>query len=179
MSESTENVLAEAMRARREYRHEDARRDLLQLIKTLRDKGPQLDLASALRELGETERRTDPASARQYYEEAITILRTLNAPVLLAHAIRHLGDVLYESGEAPRARSCHHEALTIYRQHPEASRLELANAIRSLAVSQSSSGDKAQAIQLWQEARALYRSLDIEAGVNESTKQIEWLQSHR
>ena len=144
MSESTENVLAEATRVRRENRHEDARRDILELIKTLRDSGPQLDLARALRELAETERRTDLASARQYYEEAIAIFRTLNAPLFLAHAIRHLGDVLYESGEAPLARSCHDQALVIYRQHPEASKLDLANAIRSLAVSQSSSGDKAQ-----------------------------------
>ncbi len=70
----------------------------------------------------------------------MAILRTIGQPLRLAHTIRHLGDVYNDDGNRRAAEPCYREALEIYRAHPDAPRLDLANAIRSLAVLTGESG---------------------------------------
>jgi hypothetical protein len=80
-------------------------------------------------------------------------------PLLLAHTIRHLEDVYLEPGRPDLSEPCYHEALGIYRSHADESSLDMANAVRSLAVLRWE-----QAKMLWEEVRTLYTSLSIEAG---------------
>ena len=90
---------------------------------------------------------------------------------MLAHTIRHLGDVYLEQGRPDLAEPCYHEALALYRTYTEDdSSLDLANAVRSLAVLRWE-----QARTLWEEARALYTNLNIEAGIKESTARVSAL----
>ena len=124
----------------------------------------RLVLARELRERGESERRGDGAMARLCYEEAVVLLREFDEPLMLAHTIRHLGDVYLEQGRPDLAEPCYLEALGLYRNHAEDSSLDLANAIRSLAVLRWE-----QARTLWEEARELYINLSVEAGIKEST----------
>ena len=67
------------------------------------------------------------------------------------------------------------EALAIYRAHPETQPLDLANAIRSMAVLKQETGDRRRAIALWSEARELYASLQVDAGVKECTARLAML----
>ncbi|HEV7505452.1 MAG TPA: tetratricopeptide repeat protein [Thermoanaerobaculia bacterium] len=124
-------------------------------------------LARALRDLGERERRLDPAAAWEHYEEAVALFRGVDEPQRLAHTVRHLGDVHYEAGRAALAELCFHEALSIYRGHPKTDPLDLANAIRSLAVLKGDTGETEEARCLWREARDLYVAVDVEPGVAE------------
>jgi tetratricopeptide (TPR) repeat protein len=112
----------------------------------------------------------------QAYAEAVTIYRTSNEPLALAHTIRHVGDIQTELGHLTDAEASFHEALSIYRSHPETKPLDLANAIRGHAVLKQTAGDLANAKFLWEEARDLYQAGNIDAGVAESTRRIAELE---
>ena len=127
----------------------------------------QLGRAQELRQLGESSRRKDDALARKYYEEATTLLRQFDEPVTLAHTLRHLGDVHYEQGFPNLAEPYYVEALELYRHYEKSPSLDLANAIRSLAILRWH-----QAQALWQEACDLYTTFYIEPGVTEATDRL-------
>ena len=94
----------------------------------------QLARARKLRKTGESARRRDGATAQKCYEESVALLRQLEEPLLLAHTVRHLGDVYHEQGRSDLAENGYLLALSLYRKHQDRSPLDLANAIRSLAV---------------------------------------------
>jgi tetratricopeptide (TPR) repeat protein len=127
----------------------------------------QLARARELRRTGESARRRDGATAQKCYEESVTILRQLDEPLLLAHTVRHLGDVYHEQGRSDLAENCYLEALNLCRKHQDRSPLDLANAIRSLAVLRWE-----QSRALWEEARDFYTAIGIETGIKESTARI-------
>jgi tetratricopeptide (TPR) repeat protein len=173
MAESIDNLLHEAMRARRERRHEDAKQDLLSAAKLARAGGSPQDLASVLTALGQVERDLNHLdTARNRYEEAAEIHRAEGNQLRLAHAIRHVGDILRHEKQMDRAEACYHEALAIYRNHRDTSPLEMANAIRGMAILSSELGRREQAQALWKEARDLYASAQVVAGVEESERRI-------
>jgi tetratricopeptide (TPR) repeat protein len=93
----------------------------------------------------------------------------------LAHTIRHVADILRESGRAELAEPRYDEALALYRKHPETPPLDLANAIRGLALLKSDSRRSESAKALWQEARELYAAVNVEAGVEESKRRLAML----
>ncbi len=86
---------------------------------------------------------------------------------MLAHTVRHLGDVYHEEGRPDLAESCYHEALTLHRGREDRSPLDVANAVRSLAVLRWE-----QTRALWEEARDLYTAVGVEAGVKERTARV-------
>lgn len=138
----------------------------------------QLDLAKELRRRGESERGLpDGDGGVTSYEQAIAILREENDPLLLAHAIRHLGDIHHDRGRNALAARYYDEALALYREHPEAKPLDLANAIRSQAVLKEETGQITDAIALWSEAERLYEIVNVEVGVKESARRVARLTS--
>ena len=126
-----------------------------------------LSRAHELRRRGESARRRDAAMARLCYEEAVLLFREADEPLVLAHTIRHLGDVYLEQGRPDLADPCFHEALELYRRHADDSSLDFANALRSLAVLRWE-----QARTLWEDVRVLYTGLNIEAGIKESAARV-------
>lgn len=134
------------------------------------------DDAASMRALAERERaagRGDRAIAA--YEEAVALLRREDDLLRLAHTIRHLGDVHVEENHLTAAEPCYSEALRIYRGAAEAPVLDLANAIRSMAVLKERVGERAEAAALWVEAGRLYERANVEAGVKESTRRAALL----
>jgi ankyrin repeat protein len=166
-------LVQRALEARREKRLPDAKRDLDDAVARLREHGSKSELARALRELGELERHLPEAEAAiQHYEEAVDILRELNEPRRLAHTIRHLGDVYQDAGRSTVAETCYQEALAIYRSIEDTNPLELANAIRSLAVLKGEAAEIEEATRLWREAHDLYVTVKVPAGVAESAARL-------
>lgn len=132
--------------------------------------GNRMDKLARAQELklrGELARRRDGAMARLCYEEAVGLFREVDEPLVLAHTIRHLGDVYQEQGRPDLAEPCYHEAIGLYRSHGDGLSLDLANALRSLAVFKWE-----QTRALWEEVRDLYTTLSIEAGIKESTARV-------
>src|SRR6266581_7272022 len=75
----------------------------------------------------------------------VATIRKTVAPLRFAHALRHLGDAHAHARQAPRARACYLEALSVYRDHSDTDPLDRANAIRSLAALDDVTGAAAEA----------------------------------
>ena len=91
---------------------------------------------------------------------AVALLRDLGDPAALAHAIRHLADILVAAGNAGEASESITEMLTLYRASPDAQPLDIANALRSAAVHAEALGDNETARAFWIQARERYAALD-------------------
>lgn len=168
-----EKLLEDAAQARREGRLDDAYRDYVQAAATGRATQDRRLLILALQGVGRIEcdrRRLEAALGA--YQEAAALARPHGDPFLLAHAIRHAGDVLRELGRVAEADAHCNEALAIYRSTPGAPPLDLANAIRSLALVEERLGATGEASRLWDEARQIYASLGVQAGVAESEARL-------
>jgi len=184
MPERSEELLKNAIQARREGRHQDAKRDLVEAVDLCRKAGARAELARALTALGQIERdlhHTDAALRR--YEEAVAIYRAEGRSegraegndLRLAHSVRHLGDIHRSAGHAALAEPCYDEALNLYRANQQTTPLELANAIRGLAILKADTGDSPRAVSLWTEARDLYAKADVNDGVAESDRRLALL----
>lgn len=125
-----------------------------------------MELAAELRRQAQTawnEGRLE--EARKLYEQAAERYRSLDDPLALAHTIRHVADVYRQQGQRESAERCYDEALAIYRAHSESPPLDLANAIRGLALIRNQA-------PLWREARDLYAEVGVEAGVEECSRKL-------
>jgi tetratricopeptide (TPR) repeat protein len=118
------------------------------------------------RDLGHVE------AALQNYEAAVTLIRSLDDPLWLAHTLRHVGDVLQDRGLYTAASPYYEEALALYRADDEAALLDVANAVRGFGFLNESLGRPAEAATLLEEARGLYASADVGAGVEECERRL-------
>ncbi len=177
MANTPDHLIASGYRARREGRLGEAKEIFSEAVQVCReaDANPSV-LAGSLAGLGQIERdlRNDRA-AIECYREAVGIQRGHPDRLRLAHTVRHLADVLREAGLLEEARTGYEEVLEIYRRHPETRALDLANAIRGFALLRGNAGDPEDAKSLWSEARDLYQSCDVKAGVEESERRIAQL----
>lgn len=109
----------------------------------------------------------DHAGAAILYEQSLRTLRRLDRPSELAYTLRHAADVHSAIGELERAGREISEAISIYRDTAYAHPLDLANALRIAALNTER---RSQAH--WREARALYRRLNIQKGVDEASRHL-------
>jgi ATP/maltotriose-dependent transcriptional regulator MalT len=159
-------------------RPDEARRRYREAIARARNEQKPRDLLVALKGLGQIERDAGNGDgALALYQEAAEVARPLGDYVLLAHTIRHIADIQYEMGRPDLAEPAYEEALGIYRgQNPTA--LELANAVRGMAILKEETGRREEAVRLWQEAHDLYVAANVPPGVAESAKRLERLRSN-
>jgi tetratricopeptide (TPR) repeat protein len=135
MSDLADQLMREAVQARKEKRLADAKRDWAEAVELCLLEGMKRDLAAALKGLGQIERDMGHGNAAlPLYEEAVALCREAGEALALAHTIRHLGDIHPEAGRLELAEPCYHEALTVYRGNERTAPLDLANAIRPLAI---------------------------------------------
>lgn len=157
-----------ALDARREARPNEAWSHLIAAESICRSTGRRRDLVTTLAGMAQLHRDAgDPVSALPLFEEAVTHCQQLRDPQLMAHALRHLGEVHLELRGFERAQQHLRDALRLYRGESATSRLDLANAVRPLASCLERQGADDEARASWTEARDLYASLGIEAGVAE------------
>lgn len=116
------------------------------------------------------------SAARAHYAEAAQIYHAENNPLAYAHTIRHIADMHLDESNHAEAKPLYEESLRIYRGNLDTKLLDLANTIRPYALLNEASGNLDTARQLWQEARALYSSLGLEAGVNECDAHLAKIQ---
>jgi tetratricopeptide (TPR) repeat protein len=177
MADAVDKLLSNALQARREHRHADAKKDLEEAVRLTRTREDHIDLAKALTALGQIERDNGNGDAAlQHYEEATAIYRQGSNPLRIAHTIRHVADIHQDEGRLGLAEPLYREALALYLSNQQTPPLDLANAIRGLALLTTSIGRSAEAKALWEEALSLYAAVGVDAGVAESSRRLALLE---
>jgi ankyrin repeat protein len=164
------DLVQRARRAR--FVQPDEARELFAAAAALaREGAARRELVEALKGLAQIARdhgRHD--EALPFYEEAVSICRDVADPLLLAHTLRHLADLHHDGARDGLAGPLYAEALAIYRA-ADAPPLDLANAIRALAIVKDSE-------ELWEEAFHLYVATNVPPGVAETALRLAKL-AHR
>jgi hypothetical protein len=105
--------------------------------------------------------------AELLYQSAVDEARRTNAPVALAHGLRHLSDVARHLGHATIALSAGLEAVSVARAIEGLPALDLANALRVAALALQMHHRWNEARPVWAEARGYYAAAGVVAGVDE------------
>ena len=127
-----------------------------------------MTLAAELVSQGRQARKEGKFSlARERYAEAATVCREQNDTLAYAHALRHIADIYQEESNFVEAKALYEEALELYRGNLATRLLDLANTVRPYALLNERLGNSDLAKTLWEEARHLYGSLRLEAGISE------------
>jgi tetratricopeptide (TPR) repeat protein len=131
----------------------------------------ELKTAAQLNRSAQAKRDTGYASdAIALYEQALLHIRKFDRPAERAYTLRHLADLHSQSGEIDKANREINEAISVYRDLPYGTPLNLANSLRVAALNAER---KSQ--QLWREAAELYTLVNIEAGADEARLHIQHL----
>lgn len=169
MPSTVRELIDQARIARLDDRLDDARRDLVAASGLVRQADTPAELAEVLMAWGQIERDLgQDRSALPLYEEGVACRRRVGEPLKLAHAIRHLGDLHRHSDRPGLARTCYDEALALYRAQPDPPPLDVANALRPLALLDEREGNVSVASELWRQAGALYVAAGVAEGAEEA-----------
>jgi tetratricopeptide (TPR) repeat protein len=114
-------------------------------------------------------------AARAHYAMAAEIYASENNRLAYAHTIRHIADMFLGEAKYTEAKSRYEEALEIYRGNLDTKLLDLANTVRPYALLHEATGHLEAAREHWQEARNLYASLRLDAGLEECSKHLSAL----
>ncbi len=109
------------------------------------------------------------------YAAAVALLRTIDAPLRLAHTVRHVADMRREAGELEAAKTNYAEALAIYREDSATGTLDLANTLRGYGLLMEALGDGPAARAMWAEAGELCAIAGVQAGTDEAARRVERL----
>jgi tetratricopeptide (TPR) repeat protein len=174
------DLIDKGWQARRESRHADAERILLEAIEASRQSGSRIQLIHALKGLAHVVRDVGhDERALTLYQEAVTLAREEGDVLLLAHTVRHLGDLHRDGDRLHEANRCYSEAVSLYRTAVSPPALDFANALRPAALMREHDGDDVGARQLWSEAKTLYQTAGVQPGVDECSRHLAGLDSQR
>lgn len=108
-----------------------------------------------------------PADARNGYAQAAALSRETGKPLMRAFALRHLSDLDRMGGKPAEALGHAEQAVALYRRHSPAAQLDIANAVRLMALALDDLGRGEAATQAWTEARDGYAATGATEGVAE------------
>lgn len=111
--------------------------------------------------------------ARNSYARAAALSRESGAPLLQAHALRHLSDLDREADHPEQALAHAEQAAALYRANGQGASLDMANALRLRALALDGLRRPNQAVGVWTEARDLYAAAEVAAGVAECEARLD------
>ncbi|WP_439478084.1 hypothetical protein [Brevundimonas sp.] len=110
--------------------------------------------------------------ARNAYARAAALSRESGAPVLQAHALRHLSDLDREADHPEQALAHAEQAAALYGANGKGASLDMANALRLKALALDQLRREEPAIAAWTAARDLYAAVEVAAGVAECEQRL-------
>jgi hypothetical protein len=111
--------------------------------------------------------------ARNSYARAAALSRESGAPLLQAHALRHLSDLDREADHLEQALAHAEQAAALYAANGQGASLDMANALRLKALALDSLRRTQPALAAWRAARDLYAGADVGAGVAECDARLD------
>lgn len=159
--------------ARHRGRSQDALRAFESAAAIARKVGAKEELIIALKGQAQIERDLNQLErAKALYQQAVNSCRKHDDPLLLAHTLRHLADILSDLNAHSEAEPVYREALAFYRANLKTGVLDLANCLRPLALLLEATGKVAEAKETWIETRVLYNALNLRDAVAECEKHL-------
>lgn len=114
-----------------------------------------------------------PGDARNSYARAAALSRESGAPLLQAHALRHLSDLDREADHLEQALAHAEQAAALYRANGRGTSLDMANALRLTGLALDGLRKTVQARPAWSAARELYARAEVADGVAECDRRLE------
>ena len=111
--------------------------------------------------------------ARNSYARAAALSRESGAPLLQAHALRHLSDLDREADHLEQALAHAEQAAALYRANGRGTSPDLANALRLKGLALDGLRKTDQARAAWSAARDLYADAGVAAGVEECERRLD------
>ncbi|MDX2063882.1 MAG: tetratricopeptide repeat protein [Bacteroidia bacterium] len=113
-----------------------------------------------------------PVDALAVYGEGVTVAQALHNPPLMAHGLRHLGDLYCELHDYALAETHLKEALNAYQKAPNPTPLDLANTHLALGTVYQLMGSPDNARHHLREAQHRYQALQLSAGVADCLQRL-------
>ncbi|MGZ9101227.1 MAG: hypothetical protein ACXW3O_16120 [Brevundimonas sp.] len=114
-----------------------------------------------------------PAEARNAWARAAALSRESRAPLLQAHALRHLSDLDRDADHLEQALAHAEQAAALYAANGQGGSLDMANALRLKALALDSLRRPEPATAAWTAARDLYAGAGVAAGAAECERRLE------
>lgn len=111
--------------------------------------------------------------ARNSYARAAALSRESGAPLLQAHALRHLSDLDRKADHLEQALAHAEQAAALYRANGQGPSTDMANALRLMGLALDGLRKTVQARAVWTEARELYARADVAEGVAECERRLD------
>ena len=111
--------------------------------------------------------------ARNAYARAAALSRESGAPLLQAHALRHLSDLDREADHLEQALAHAEQASALYRANGKGTSPDLANALRLKGLALDGLRKPEQARAAWSAARDLYADAGMAAGLAECERRLD------
>ncbi len=113
------------------------------------------------------------ADARNSYARAAALSRESGAPLLQAHALRHLSDLDRQADHLEQALAHAEQAAALYRSNGQGTSADMANALRLTALALDGLRKTEQARAAWSAARELFAGARIPDGVSECERRLD------
>ena len=111
--------------------------------------------------------------ARNAYARAAALSRESGAPLLQAHALRHLSDLDREADHLEQALAHAEQASALYRANGKGTSADLANALRLKGLALDGLRKPEQARAAWSAARDLFARAEVADGVAECERRLD------
>lgn len=111
--------------------------------------------------------------ARNSYARAAALSRESGAPLLQAHALRHLSDLDRQADHLEQALAHAEQAAALYRANAQGTSPDMANALRLKGLALDGLRKTEQARAAWTAARELYTRAEIADGVAECDRRLD------
>jgi tetratricopeptide (TPR) repeat protein len=111
------------------------------------------------------------SDATALYEEAAESFQAEQQPARWAHALRHAAEFAVRAGDCATGLREARSDVQNYRSS-QPSMLEMANALRVLAIAEMAAGERDSAVSHWSEARGLYMDAGVADGVVEAERRV-------
>jgi hypothetical protein len=111
--------------------------------------------------------------ARNSYARAAALSRESGAPLLQAHALRHLSDLDRQADHLEQALAHAEQSAALYRANGRETSPDMANALRLTALALDGLRKPGQARAAWSAARELYARAGVADGVAECERRLD------
>ena len=112
------------------------------------------------------------SDARNSYARAAALSRESGAPLLQAHALRHLSDLDRDADHLEQALAHAEQAAALYGANGQGASLDMANALRLKALALDQLRREEPATVAWTAARDIYAAVEAAAGVAECARRL-------